>query len=119
MYIKTRRNGKEFLFNRRAYMSADNTKEELKKLEEELKNVKMSAGECTMYQLSIFTEFFGSRELPKTTATVLSELQIGEECLIKALISDAHVKKVSKSFVSVKWRSCFAENKDGGKILFY
>lgn len=99
--IKITHHREEFLFNGRAYMSINNSKERLLELEKELETIRKEY--ITIFQLEAMYDFHKHRGLPANTVSVVAQLEIGDCCLVNAKVADAKIKRLSKSFCNIEW----------------
>ena len=99
--IKITHHREEFLFNGRAYMSINNSKEKLLELEKELETIRKEY--ITIFQLEAMYDFHKHRGLPANTVSVVAQLEIGDCCLVNAKVADAKIQRLSKSFCNIEW----------------
>lgn len=99
--IKVSHYREEFLFDGRAYMSLNNSKEKLLELEKELETIGNEY--LTIFQLEAMYDFHKDRGLPANTVSVVAQLEIGDCCLVNAKVADAKIKRLSKSFCNIEW----------------
>ena len=99
--IKITHHREESLFNGRAYMSINNSKERLLELEKELETIRKEY--ITIFQLEAMYDFHKHRGLPANTVSVVAQLEIGDCCLVNAKGADAKIQRLSKSFCNIEW----------------
>ncbi len=99
--IKITHHREDFLFNGRAYMSINNSPERLLELEKELETIGKEY--ITIFQLEAMYDFHKHRGLPTNTVSIVAQLEIGDYCLVSTKITDAKIKRLSKSFCNIEW----------------
>lgn len=94
--IKIMQNDKEFLFNGRAYMSANNSEQQLLELEKELEA--MGDEYLTMFQFESLYEFYKHFGMPAKIIHKVAQIDIGDVCVVSLPAGEALIKRISKSF---------------------
>lgn len=57
----------------------------------------------TIFQLEAMYDFHKHRGLPTNTVSIVAQLEIGDYCLVSTKITDAKIKRLSKSFFNIEW----------------
>lgn len=100
--IKVTHYMKDFLFNGRAYMSLDNSEEEIDMLMKEMEEIESK--HIIIFQLEALYDYYKHRGLPSNTVEEMKKLEVGANCLIRTNKEvSAKITRLSKNFCTVEW----------------